>query len=176
MSLENELAEMAEAAETVEAVPTKKARKPRGQKHAAEGEAPTGEAKPPRERKPRASKLVPQLDEEGNPVLDEEGNAVMVAPEKKVAVRAPRHFYIGSEEVDLHEKGGEVELTVVNAAPSREGSKRAERAKSLEGAATVQDFFINKGVVRDLHRLVKMGHVTLSLGGHAVTAVPVVED
>jgi len=85
------------------------------------------------------------------------------APRKKTKIT----YSVGKKTYTLNDLN-DAELTV-GTLKNKEGSKRAERAKALEGCKTVQDYLVNDGLVRDLNRYLLSGAVTLTLDGKDVT-------
>ena len=132
----------------------------------------------PKEAKEPKVKLYKQWNEDGTPKLNEDGTQAM-GPEKMKRpkrVSAPRSrrviLTLNGEEVTLHKIQNDAEITLKGDFGSREGSKRAERAKAFTGAATVQDFFANGGVSKDILRLMLAGKVELTVKGVQVVAAP----
>lgn len=128
---------------------------------------PTKMARPKKARKPREVQY--EKNEDGTDKLDAEGNKIPVPKKARTPRKVAVNLVCNGEVYDLRKSQNDTTLEVLGTITSREGSKRNERAKAFEGAATVQDFFIKGGVVRDLNRHVKSGAVKLTFGGHPVT-------
>jgi hypothetical protein len=85
------------------------------------------------------------------------------APRKKTLIS----LSVGGQKVKLLDIQNDAVITVGDL-KLKEGSKRSERAKALEGCKTVQDYLINDGLTRDLMRYLTTGAVTLSVKGKPV--------
>jgi len=154
--------------EEVAVTKPKRERKP---KLDAEGNAIVKAPRAPKE--PKAPKLYKQWNEDGSPLLDSEGEQVMLEtkmtkPKKARAAAGPRmskrfNISCNGESIAV---AGLAEATIdVNSLTAREGSKRAEREAAFTGAATVQEFYANGGLNKDLLRLAASGAVSLKLDG-----------
>lgn len=184
MSVEETLAAAAKATEAAAQATPKKERVKKGAVGAPDGRLPGEDASARKATKaPRQAKQYPQANEDGTQKFEEDGVTPVMGPKATAykAPKAPREKKApGLKAVDLLLDGQPVKLsaiqndaviTVHKDLGSREGSKRAERAKAFEGAKTVQDFFANKGASKDLLRHLKTGAITLDVGGKAVTVV-----
>lgn len=186
MSVEETLAAAAKATEAAAQAAPKKERVKKGAVGATEGRLPgedgnARKAAAPKERKP--AKTYPQANEDGTQKFEEDGVTPVMGP-KATAYKAPKaprepkapglkaiDLLLDGQPVKLSAIQNEAVITVHKDLGSREGSKRAERAKAFDGAATVQDFFANKGASKDLLRHLKTGAITLEVGGKPVTVV-----
>lgn len=121
----------------------------------ADGEVPAGASEPKakKERKPKEPKA-PKLDADGNPIVKD--------PAARVSL------VVNGEAVTMRSVADKAQLTVVGNIGSREGSKRAERAKAFEGSATVAEFLGKGGASKDLLRHLKSGAVEVHVDGHKV--------
>ena len=172
MSYDNtaEVQEQEQEDNVVPMEPKKRVRKP---KLDADGVPVEKKVRAPKE--PKAPKLWPVWNEDGTQATDAEGN-LLTSTERtkkpKVAKSAtPRKtavVYLLNGTATLVKDLMEAPITIVGDIGSRDGSKRADRVKAFEGAATVADFFTAGGVAKDLNRLAVLGRVELHLDGSKV--------
>lgn len=187
MSVEETLAAAAKATAAAQEAKPKKERVKKTVE--GEGAAQPKAEKPAREPKaPRELKLYPQANEDGTQKFEEDGTTPVMGPKATAykapkAPKAPRVGRVGrvavlvdGASVTLASIQNDAKIVVHKSLGSKEGSKRAERAKAFEGANTVQDFLAAGGVTKDLLRHLKTGAITLEIEGKTVSVAPVAAE